>query len=54
MPPTDVNQASYYENGGPWSIGGVVFFLFCFFGGGCQGGSERERRVEVIVKIKKK
>ena len=24
------------------------------FFGGCQGGCERERRIEVIVKIKKK
>ena len=30
------------------------FYLFFFFlGGGGQGGCERERRIEVIVKIKK-
>ena len=35
----------------------VCFFVvvfFCFFGGRGQGGYERERRIEVIVKIQKK
>ena len=31
-----------------WGRGGF------FFLGGCQGGCERERRIEVIVKIKEK
>ena len=38
--------------GGGGGGGGVG--LFCFFfrgGGGCQDGCERERRIEVIVKI---
>ena len=34
--------------------GGSVFLCFLFFlGGGCQGGCERKRRIEVIVKIQK-
>ena len=36
---------------------GVVFFFFFFFffwGGGGQGGFERDRGIEVIVKIQKK
>ena len=32
-------------------MGGCQVF---FFGGGCQGGCERKRRIEVIVKIHKK
>ena len=43
--PTDVNQALLYGNGGP--MWGRVFV-------GCQGGCERERRIEVIVNILKK
>ena len=47
MPPTDVNQALKLLC--KWgSNGGLGFFW------GCQGGCERERRIEVIVKIKKK
>ena len=39
-------------------VSGFFFFFFFFFfwggGGGCQGGCERERKIEVIVKIPKK
>ena len=30
--------------------GSGFFFFFFFWGGGGQGGCERERRIEVIVK----
>ena len=59
MSPTDDEPSIevIVKMGVQWGWGdrvGFFFWFFFFLGGGCQGGCEREQRIEVIVKIKKK